>query len=393
MNLFYKLASPRTVAGVLICLVLRCPGCDGETPHIRANTQAALFAQRGQRVLQTTLRLFRPRGSPRMVEKIPAWHADRGPAFEFQSAFAWPQSIELLMLAAATEYNSAHAPLLKSFVGTLGPYWRMHHGIGGYGDVVAPGPLHRYYDDNEWMTWGFLRAFQATHDPQYLEQAQATFRFVLSGESPRLGGGIFWLEQNRNSKNTCSNAPAIVDALKLYRATRQKRYLQTAQRLYKWVNRRLLDRRDHLYFDHIDLTGRIDRTKWSYNTAAMIIANCQFYRITPKSVFLRRAEQLALAAQKRWVNSTTGAISNPGAFAWVLITAFVRLNQYDKQGKWGNLAVRVMNFVWEHCTDGHGLYGSAWDHPPKRNRPLRLIDQAAVGESYFELADRLRPVR
>ena len=184
-----------------------------------------------------------------------------------------------------------------------------------------------------------------------------------------------------------------MDALKLYRATRQKRYLQTAQRLYKWVNRRLLDRRDHLYFDHIDLTGRIDRTKWSYNTAAMIIANCQFYRITPESVFLRRAEQLALAAQKRWVNSTTGAISNPGAFAWVLITAFVRLNQYDKQGKWGNLAVRVMNFVWEHCTDGHGLYGSAWDHPPKRNRPLRLIDQAAVGESYFELADRLRPVR
>ena len=296
------------------------------------------------------------------------------------------------MLAAATQYNSAHAPLLKSFVGTLGPYWRMHHGIGGYGDVTAPGPLHRYYDDNEWMTWGFLRAFGATHDPQYLRQAQATFRFVLSGESPRLGGGIFWLEQNRNSKNTCSNAPAIVDALKLYRVTRQKRYLQAAQRLYAWVNNRLLDPRDHLYFDHIDLTGKIDRTKWSYNTAAMIIANCQFYRLTPKAAFLHRAEQLAVAAQKRWVNSRTGAISNPGAFAWVLITAFVRLNQYDKHGKWGDLAIRAMNYVHAHCANGHGLYGPVWDHAPMRNRPLRLIDQAAVGESYFELADRLRTV-
>ncbi len=377
-------------AWLLIGLISGTAWSFGDIPHITANAHAALFARRGQRVLQTTLRLFRPHGWPRMVEKIPASRPGHGPQFQLQSAFAWPQSIELLMLAAATEYNSARAPLLKSFVGTLGPYWRMHNGIGGYGDVPAPGALHRYYDDNEWMTWGFLRAFQATHDPQYLRQAAATFRFVLSGESPRLGGGIFWLEQSRNTKNTCSNAPAIVDALKLYRATRQKRYLQTARRLYKWVNGRLLDRRDHLYFDHVDLAGRIDRTKWSYNTAAMIIANCQFYRITAKSVFLRRAEQLAIAAQKRWVNSRTGAISNPGAFAWVLITAFIRLNQCDKQGNWGNLAIQVMNFVHAHCANEHGLYGSVWNHAPMRNRPLRLIDQAAVGESYFELADRLR---
>ena len=52
----------------------------------------------------------------------------------------------------------------------------------------------------------------ATGDAKYLERAEATHRFVMSGEDDRLGGGVYWRENRRRSKNTCSNGPAIVGA-------------------------------------------------------------------------------------------------------------------------------------------------------------------------------------
>ncbi len=348
------------------------------------------FARQGRIILQSTLQRFHTAGTRLLVEKIPDPRGSGMGRMRLHPAFVWPQSIELLMLGAAAEYNPSGAPLLKSFSRTLHAYWCVHNGIGGFADTAWHKPLHRYYDDNEWITWGFLRAYRATHDRRYLRMAMRTFHFVLSGESSQLGGGLFWVEQNRITKNTCSNAPAIIDALKLYRATRNPAFIQTARRIYAWVNSRLLSRRDHLYYDHIDLHGRVGRTEWSYNTAAMIIANCQFYRLTHHSQYLRRAKMLGAAARNRWVDAATGGIKNPGPFAWVLIDAFIHLHDCDPAGHWRAVAVRAMQFVITHCHDKSGLYGAGWDRSPRAGTPLRLIDQASVGQSCFVLAQSMR---
>ncbi|MGC8625291.1 MAG: glycoside hydrolase family 76 protein, partial [Phycisphaerae bacterium] len=198
--------------------------------------------------------------------------------------------MELLMLAEAAKCQLVDSGILWKFVQTLVPYWRVANGVGGFDVLPGNAPLDRYYDDNGWMTWGFLRAYSATYNRKYLAIAQRDFKFILSGESSALGGGIFWHEQAKTSKNTCSNGPAIIDALKLYSVTRRQFYLHTARKLYVWVNKHLQDRKDYLYFDHITLNGTITRTKWTYNTGTMLIANCLFYRITRQQKYLRRAK-------------------------------------------------------------------------------------------------------
>ena len=59
--------------------------------------------------------------------------------------------------------------------------------------------------------------------------------FVLSGEDARVGGGIYWRENERKSKNTCVNAPAIVSGLRLYEVTKRPEYLDHARRLYECI--------------------------------------------------------------------------------------------------------------------------------------------------------------
>lgn len=60
----------------------------------------------------------------------------------------------------------------------------------------------------------------------YLEKAKLIWKFILSGKDDVLGGGVYWCEQKKESKNTCSNAPGAVFALKLFQATQDDAYLK-----------------------------------------------------------------------------------------------------------------------------------------------------------------------
>ncbi len=63
-----------------------------------------------------------------------------------------------------------------------------------------------------------------TKEPKYLQKAQLIWKFIESGTDDNLGGGIYWCEQRKESKNTCSNAPGSVFALKLFEATKDSAY-------------------------------------------------------------------------------------------------------------------------------------------------------------------------
>ena len=343
----------------------------------------------GRTVLRNTLSIFYlPKQKVLAETAARAGHGDRYKPGG-QAAFAWSQSIELLMLAEAVKCHAINPRILHKFVGTLGPYWRLANGVGGFDVLPGKVPLDRYYDDNGWMTWGFLRAYAATHNHQYLAIARRDFQFILSGESSALGGGIFWHEQAKTSKNTCSNGPAIIDALKLYSLTGKHAYLQTARQLYVWVNKHLLDYRDYLYFDNIAVNGAITRTKWTYNTGTMLIANCLFYRITHEKKYWRRANRLATASQLRWISSSNGSVSGPGVFAWVLIDGYIQLYKISGDKKFLTLARRALVYAHSHCCMPGGFYTGAWNAPPKPGHTIKLINQASIGGSYFLLAHAL----
>jgi len=95
-----------------------------------------------------------------------------------------------------------------------------------------------------------------------------------------LSGGIYWCEQKKESKNTCSNAPGSVLALKLYEATKDTAFLNWGVRIYNWTKTNLQDTTDYLYFDNKNLSGKIGRQKYTYNSGQMLQATALLYKLT-----------------------------------------------------------------------------------------------------------------
>jgi predicted alpha-1,6-mannanase (GH76 family) len=147
------------------------------------------------------------------------------------------------------------------------------------------GGSDRFYDDNEWLGIDFLEAYELTHYQEYLQKAEAIFEFITSGWSYELGGGIYWCEQKKDTKNTCSNAPASIMALKLYTITGKVDYLDWGIKLYEWTLKNL-QAPDGVFWDNINLEGKVDERKYTYNSGTMMHAAALLYKITSNDKYL-----------------------------------------------------------------------------------------------------------
>ena len=128
------------------------------------------------------------------------------------------------------------------------------------------GESDRFYDDNDWLAIDFCDLYALTKNKKYLEKAQTLYNYIYSGWDDVLGGGIYWCEQKKTSKNTCSNAPATVLCMKLYYLTKNNAYLEQAKKTYDWTKNSLRDPEDFVYWDNVLLDGSVDKAKYTYNS-------------------------------------------------------------------------------------------------------------------------------
>lgn len=307
-------------------------------------------------------------------------------------AFMWSAGVQLTALTAATrlEPEKYQADLAK-YIEVLKTYWNNNQGVGGYDVQPHSTNPDRYYDDNAWIVLALLEAHQVTGNSKHLEQAERTFEFVLSGEDDTLGGGIYWREREKNSKNTCSNAPATVAALRLFQATQDPKYLDIGERLYDWTCAHLQDKSDGLFWDNIARDGRIDRRKYSYNSALMIRANCLLFEQSKEIKYLAEAQRIARAAEFRWIDSKSGAIDDAGKFAHMLLESLLAVRRHDGDSHWLQTCERCVTFVHEELQDRRGHYPSRWEERPSRPaRSIELIDQASAARAFLVVAHALR---
>ncbi len=142
-------------------------------------------------------------------------------------------------------------------------------------------------------------------EQKYLTKSEELWQFILSGYDEKLGGGIYWCEQKKQSKNTCSNAPASVLALKLFETTGDSSYFKWGLRIYNWTKTNLQDTSDYLYFDNKSLSGRIDKKKYTYNSGQMLQAAAMLCRLTGNKIYLEEAQHIAGSAIDRFTEEFT----------------------------------------------------------------------------------------
>ena len=214
-----------------------------------------------------------------------------------KASFLWPYSGMMsgcVALYKATENKKYKKILEKKILPGMEQYWDNSRLPACYQSYPTKYGQHgRYYDDNIWIALDYCDYYQLTHKPTSLEKAVALYQYIYSGWSDEIDGGIFWCEQQKEAKHTCSNAPSTVLGVKLYRLTKDAKYLEKAKETYAWTKKHLCDPTDHLYWDNINLKGKVSKEKYAYNSGQMIQAGVLLYEETGDEQYLRDAQQTA----------------------------------------------------------------------------------------------------
>lgn len=261
--------------------------------------------------------------------------------------------------------------------------------------IAEETPSDRFYDDNDWIGIDLTELYLNTGDPKYLEKALEIWNFIESGKDSKLGGGIYWCEQKKYSKNTCSNAPAAVMAVRLFQATGDSLYLSQAQELYGWTQENLCDPSDGLYFDNKKLNGHLGRMKYAYNSGQMLEAATLLYEATGHHDYLEDALKIAENASRRFINGATVTdgqgefnLFTPGAiwFTSIMMRGFDELARVTGDPSYMDAFTRIMEYAWNSMRDpATGLFNEDWTGIEKKDKKW-LLTQTAMVEMYARAA-------
>ena len=318
-------------------------------------------------------------------------------------AYLWPTSgmfsaVNALLQATG---ESRYEQLLRNAIlpGLACYYDPLRQPAGYQSYLMADGPSDRFYDDNIWLGIDFTESFSLTQNPDYLKKAEEIEQFVESGRDSLLGGGIYWCEQQKHSKNTCSNAPAAVLSLRLYQITGNNVYLKTGQEHYHWTQEHLQDPEDGLYWDNMALDGTLSREKYAYNSGQMLQAAVLLYEITQETQYLDEAQRLALACHQHFFrpqdNGTEkGRILRNGNiwFAAILLRGFEELYHQTGDTRYLKDFVVSLQQLWEQNPAANRLFEDDRldsDSPSKDKNNKWLLTQAALVEMYARLGNIL----
>ncbi len=274
---------------------------------------------------------------------------------------------------AAEHSNSYLSPVERA----INQYYSNASPVPAYQDYPTKERLSsRFYDDNEWIAITDLDAYNRTHQKKYLEDAQMIYRFIQSGTDTVTGGGVYWKEGDKQTKNTCSNGPAILVALQLYKINHRPEDLKYAMDIYKWTNQRLQSP-EGLFYDNVKIPGlNIARALYTYNTGTMLQSNVLLYDILKDKRYLAEAQRIAKAGREHFF--VNGRLPNGEYwFNAVMFRGYQALYEVDHNKNWIDFYIQDGNQIWNTERTADNLVG------PKPAK--RLIDQGAMIEIYSRL--------
>lgn len=314
-----------------------------------------------------------------------------------QYSYLWPYSGTFSAVNALYEATNdeQYKTLLEGRVlKGLEEYYDCKRTPCGYTSYIMSAPSSdRFYDDNVWIGIDFTDLYMQTGEKTYLEKAKIVWQFILSGTDDKLGGGIYWCEQKREGKNTCSNAPGAVYALKLFEATRDSTYFKSGKALYEWTQKHLQDTTDCLYYDNIKPDGRIGKAKYAYNSGQMMQAAALLYKHTGDNVYLTEAQHIAKACHDFFFNSFTAPNGDTFRllrkgdiwFTAVMLRGFIELYYLDNNAIYLNEFRKNLDYAWIHSRNDQGLFNVDWSGETPDHKKW-LLTQVAMVEMYARMA-------
>jgi len=260
--------------------------------------------------------------------------AKRETKFDHKREYSWLWAL-CSMFEGVNEIEKVDkkANLVDPIFSNMNNYYDTNLPKSGYNEyIVKLKPGLRYYDDNQWIGIAALDVYKRTKKKSYLELGKQMYQFMMTAYDTKLGGGLYWRETDFETKNTCSNGPGVIVALKLYELTKQKTYLDTALLVYNWTNEKL-QAPSGLYYDNISTKdGSLGKAIFSYNTGTMLQSNVYLYELTGDKKYLKRANDMADASLSYFYGN--GKFRDGYWFNAVMLRAYQHLLKHNKDTKY-----------------------------------------------------------
>ncbi len=246
-------------------------------------------------------------------------------------AAAWPESQALSATLALAGVDAASDSIRSSIaqsIAVLQNYWDPKGGYFPNGRWFSTGIGVKKFDDNAWLGLDLVRAYAITHNPSYLNQAEAVASFEATGWSKNehfaIPGGIFWQEPAYGShRNAVSTAGAAFLNARLYAITRTGLYKNRAEKYLHWTVS-ALTLKNGLIGDQISPSGRVSKNIWSYNQGLVIDTYTSLYGTTKNPYDLAAAELLA-ERSLTYLNSQQRLEHQPQVFDSIYLRSLAHL--------------------------------------------------------------------
>jgi len=321
-------------------------------------------------------------------------------AGDLSASFLWPYDGLMSGVALLNKlgYEVGYAEKIERYEA----YYR-NLSVGGYGSQTdgRNGGGDRFYDDNSIIGLNLVEAYKQLKDSKYLDRCARIVKFLKSGEDDVLGGALWWCEGQKNkpgssdsNKPACANGYAQWFLLSYYDIcpTAEKAdVLAFAKRLYKWERENLLDSSDQTYWNDRNADGSINKTKWTYNSGAMIAAGTRLYHITGEKHYLDEAIATAKGAYGCFVkNRDKMGMAYPLNDPWFtikLVRAYMELEpDFATASEYIKVFTKNLDYAWEHARSTNGLFYENWSGSRNADRDKSLLMQDAALESLTAIA-------
>ncbi|KAF1987551.1 glycoside hydrolase family 76 protein [Aulographum hederae CBS 113979] len=155
-----------------------------------------------------------------------------------------------------------------------------------------------YYDDNAWWALAWLKAYDLTNNPRYLNSASLLFDdFVTTGTNATCGG--VWWNRPREHNTAIANALFISVAAQLAnRKDNKKYYVEWAKKNLEWFQNAPLLRPNGLVQDGVSISKgcAVGGGFYTYNQGVILGALIELNRAAPNDTYLPYAQKIADAA-------------------------------------------------------------------------------------------------
>lgn len=239
------------------------------------------------------------------------------------------------------------------------------------------GFVNDYYADGAFWALAWIKAFDLTQQPKFLDAAKIIFGSVVTGWDASVCGGGLFFRRPHDAKITATNAVFLTFAARLAQRTTdtegRPEYLRWAKASYEFLRNSGLLSADHRVHDALDERCKPEGGAFTHNHGLVIGGLVELWRVTGDDTLLDQAEGVANVALSTLVDGEgvlTELACEPDCtdpnlvpFKGIFVRNMAELYEVRPDPRYQEFLLRQSDFVWTRARSSNNYFGQRWQGP------------------------------